>query len=133
MAVTTDKWLASPARLKLAASVLIAIPAVLLLTFALGEMFAGELSGAQHIAQAAPLLLLLAAGWRYPRVAGILLLALTTGLLLVWLVLVVWRRADGDYVLWTVSGLVLFALPGVGGLLLLRAAAITRSTTPPSH
>jgi hypothetical protein len=110
-----------PTRLKLAASVLLAVPIALLLLFTIGEMTGGDLSGAQHIVQVAPLLLLLIAGWRYPRLAGIALLGLGVLLLVIWLVFVVVEGERGEIVMWVGAGLLLFVLPLTAGWLFLKA------------
>ncbi len=47
--------LPGPARLKLAASALLAVPITVLLVFAVGEVAAGDLTGLQHLLQALPL------------------------------------------------------------------------------
>ena len=109
-------------RLKLGASALLAVPAVLLLLLGVAEMVGGEPSGAQHILQAAPLLALIAAGWRYPRAAGLVLFGLVASLFAGWLVFVVLNRDPGDAIVaWVVAGLVLFAPPIIAGWLLLKA------------
>ncbi len=109
-------------RIKLAASVLLGVPFTVLLVFAVGEMVGGELSGAQHLVQAAPLLLLLVAAWRYPRMVGLLLLGLGALLFGIWLIFFA-SEADphGIEILgWVVSGLLLFIPPLAAGWLLLR-------------
>jgi hypothetical protein len=113
-------------RLKLAASALLALPAAVLLLFGIGEMAAGDISGVQHLPEAAALLLLLVAGWRYPRRAGLTLLGVGALLFALWLIFVL---ADGDpspegfaILAWVAAGLILFAPPIVAGWLLLKAS-----------
>jgi hypothetical protein len=119
-------------RLKLAASLILAAPAAALLALAVGEMLGGDPSGAQHIAQAAPLLLLLAAGWRYPRAAGVVLLCLAPILLAAWLVFVVTRGESAPRGLeilgWVATGLVVFVPPVAAGWLLLKASRLSATT-----
>jgi hypothetical protein len=124
LAPTRD--LAPATRLKIAASALIALPAVVLLVMALGEMLGGDLTGAQHIPEAAALLLLLAAGWRYPRVTGVLLLGIGAVVFVFWLVLLL-TQAEPAFrglaiLMWIGVALLLFAPPLVAGSLLLKAA-----------
>ncbi len=112
-----------PARMKLVASVLLAVPAGVLLLFAVGEMASGEISGVQHIPEALLLVVLAAAAWRYPRWTGIALLTIGTLLLATWLV---WIFAGGhvdrgSIAMWFVAALVLFGPPLAAGWLLLRA------------
>jgi len=116
-------------RLKLAASVIVAVPAAALLVFAIAEMVGGEPSGSQHIPEAAPLLLLLAAGWRFPRAAGIVLLCLGPILLAAWLVLVLTRGEPAfrglAILTWLAAGMIFFVPPVVAGWLLLKASRLT--------
>ncbi len=63
-------------RLELAATLAGGVTAGLLLLFLLGEVLGGDISGLQHVVQLAPLVALLALGWRYPNLAGALLLAI---------------------------------------------------------
>ena len=119
------RQLRPPTRLKLAASALLAVPTAVLLLFAVGEMADSDLSGAQHLVQAAPLLLLLIAAWRYPRAAGIALLGLGALLFAVWLVFVLTERSPApqgiSILMWAGAGLILFVPPLVAGWLLLKA------------
>lgn len=67
-------------RLKVAASLLLAIPTGILLLFLVGEVAGGELSGVQHLLQLSPLLALAALAWRHPQAGGAALIAVGTGL-----------------------------------------------------
>lgn len=121
-----------PTRLRLLASALLAVPLGVLLLFGLGEMAEGDLSGVQHLVEAAPLLVLLVAGWRFPRAAGVALLVLGPGLLAVWVLLI----ATGTFrppvagtaplamkaLLWLAVPLTLFAPPTLAGWLLVRSS-----------
>jgi hypothetical protein len=118
----------SVTRLKVAASALIALPAVLLAVMALGEMFGGDLSGVQHIPEAGALLLLLAVGWRYPRVAGLLLVGVGVLVFAAWLALVLVRSEPGFIVAVLVGGLMIVVPPLAAGALLLKAADSASST-----
>jgi hypothetical protein len=120
-------------RLKIAASVLIALPAVLLLTLALGEIVGGDITGVQHIPEAGALLLILLAGWRYPRVAGVLLLVTGAAVFGIWLVLVL-TQAEPAFrglavFMWIGVGLMFFAPPLVAGWILLKASEHRTATT----
>lgn len=117
----------TPRSLKMAASAILALPAAVLLLFAIGEMVSGDISGAQHLPEAAGLLIIAVAGWRYPRVAGVLLLCVGTMLLLLWLVLV-FTQAEiekSSLVLWIVFGAVLFGMPITAGWLFFKANRTT--------
>jgi hypothetical protein len=120
----------SSRQLRLTASALIALPAVVLLIFAIGEMAGGDVSGAQHIPESALLLVLLVAAWRYPRPAGAILVGAGVFLAGVWIVLVVSREegtpGGADLIGWTIAGLLLFVPPVLAGWLLLRSAALPR-------
>jgi len=111
-------------RLKVAASAVLAVPIVLLLLLTVGEMAEGDPSGAQHLVQAAPLVLLLIAAWRYPGAVGLALLCLSPLLLALWLVFVLTSGSpsqDTPLLIWVGVGFVLFAPPVVAGWLLLKA------------
>lgn len=114
------------ARQKLLALALLAVPAVVLLLFAFGEMFGGDISGVQHIPEAVLLLLLAAAAWRYPREVGVALLAIGSLLLAAWLFFVFTQREPtshgSEFLMWVVAALMLFAPPLVAGWLLLRSS-----------
>lgn len=116
-------WQSGPPRLKLIALALLAVPAVVLLLFAFGEMFSGEISGVQHIPEAGLLVLLMAAAWRYPRGVGVVLLSLGSLLLVVWLI---WSARDGadvgDILTLVAAALILFVPPLLAGWLLLQAS-----------
>jgi hypothetical protein len=102
--------------LTLAACALIGLPAARLLLAGIEEYIA--VGDELHIVQAVPLLLLIAASWRWPRVVGRLLVVLQPALLVSWFILV--AREVG-----IVRGLELIVLmaPAIlAGWLLLRAA-----------
>ena len=71
-------------RLQLVASALLVVPIVLLMILAVGEMVGGDVSGAQHVVMAIPLILLLAGAWRYPRATAIVLVFFGLVMLLMW-------------------------------------------------
>jgi hypothetical protein len=101
---------------------LLVIPIVLLLVLAIGEMVGGDMSGAQHIVMAAPLILVLLVAWRSPRVAGTLLLAMGVLLLMAWIALITSRGVHGTEILgYAVAGLLIFVPPLAAGWLLRRA------------
>jgi hypothetical protein len=110
--------------MKIAASVLLAIPAILLLAIALGEMASGEMSGAQHLPEGGLLLLVALAGWKYPRAVGAFVLAAGVAVCAAWVGFVVTGEDVGGrapLLVWVGVGLVLFAPPIVAGWLLWRA------------
>ncbi len=110
-------------RLKLGASVLLAAPAALLLVLGVAEMVGGDLTGSQHLVQAAPLLALLGVGWRYPRAAGFVLCGLGALFFVSWLVLIVIsREPGGEIIAWIGAGFFLFVPPVVAGWLMLKAS-----------
>jgi len=117
-----------PNRLKIAASALLVVPIAVLLLFTAGEVAGGDVSGVQHLAQAAPLILLLVAGWRYPRTAGIALLALGILVLGLWLFFLLRGGPSTSGAGLAAAGIVLFAPPLVAGWLFLKAGRTESGT-----
>jgi len=70
-------------RAKIAALALLGLGVVFYLLFAVGETAGGDISGVQHFPPAAILAVLMWVGWRRPRTAGIVLLALAVLLVVV--------------------------------------------------
>ncbi len=105
-------------RLKIAAIALLLVPIAILLLFAIGETAGGDWSGLQHVPEAAVLLVLLAAAWRYPYVTGLVLMAAGVALFAGWLVFALANLSASAIV---VAALMLFAPPIVAGWLLYRA------------
>lgn len=68
---------------KYIASAILLIPITILIVFTIGEMIGGDISGAGHLLQLAPIAILLALAWKFPRIIGaILVLAgITLGIL----------------------------------------------------
>jgi cytochrome bd-type quinol oxidase subunit 1 len=110
-------------RLTIAACVLLGLPAAILLFMGIGEMADGEVSGAQHIPEAAALIGLMLAAWWFPRVVGILLLMLGSLVFAGWLVLVI-ARGEFDAAALLVGGVVVLLPPLVAGWLLLKASTL---------
>lgn len=113
-----------PTGMKVAACVLLALPAVLLIAVGAGEMVGGEMSGVQHLPEGGLLLLVAAAGWRYPRAAGAFVLGAGVAVLVAWIVFVVAGddvSGRAPFLVWVGVGLLLFAPPIVAGWLLWRA------------
>jgi len=132
----------SPLRVKLAATSLLAVPIFVLSFFAVAEMAGGEPSGAQHLVQAAPLLVLLVTAWWFPRQTGFVLLGLSVVLFVGWLVLLgasLLTETFEDWdapipvkvLVWTVAPLLLFVPPAAAGWLLLRAGRARRAHSHP--
>ncbi len=115
-----------PVRQKLIALALLAVPAGVLLLLAFGEMFGGDVTGVQHIPEAALPVALMAAAWRYPRKVGVVLLAIGSLLLAAWISWVLTQREPAprgaDILMWVAAALVLFVPPLVAGWLLLRSS-----------
>jgi peptidoglycan/LPS O-acetylase OafA/YrhL len=108
-----------PRHLKLAAIVLLAVPAVALLLLAVGELLDGDESGLQHVPEAAVLVAIAWFAWKRPRSAGILLVAATAVFFIAWLVFV-----DVGEMSWPgrlIAMLLLFVPPLIAAWLLLRA------------
>jgi hypothetical protein len=100
---------------KIAALVLLGLGAAFYLTFAVGEVAGGDISGVQHLPPAAIFAALMYLGWKRPRTAGIVLLALAVPLGAVYVGVLIARDLPLTWALFV-------ALPPVvTGLLLLRA------------
>ena len=112
--------------LRIAALALLAIPTAILLLFAIGEVVGGDVSGLQHVPEAALLLGLMFFAWRHPLGTGIALLAIGSVLLVVWSALVLLGEIGGEgdsrVVVWLAAGGILFLPPLAAGALLLRAS-----------
>lgn len=119
-----------PIRLRIVALALLLLPAAFLLVFAFGEVAGGDVSGLQHVPEAALLLALAAAGWRYPRATGVVLLSVGAVLLALALALNLARGNPGEsapaVMLWAGLFGLLFAPPLVAGWLLLRSSGAPR-------
>ncbi|HTZ05567.1 MAG TPA: hypothetical protein VMB53_07410 [Gaiellaceae bacterium] len=100
---------------KLAALVLLGLGIAFYLVFAVGEIAGGDPSGVQHLLPAAVLGGLFWLGWRRPRTAGIVLLALAVPLGAAYIAVLVVRDLPLTWALW-------IALPpALTGWLFLRA------------
>jgi len=109
--------------MRLTALTLLGVPAALLLLMAFGEMAGGDVTGVQHIPEAALLLALAWLAWRYPWPAGTILVAGTVLLFAAWLVMVMTRGQDETPLwAWTLTGLVVFVPPLAAGVLLLLSS-----------
>jgi hypothetical protein len=112
----------NPRHLEMAALVAVAPTVAVLLLFAFGEAFGGDITGLQHLVQLLPLAILLAWAWRSPRVGGAALVALSLVLSLGYPLL-----AGGEHLSTIVLvELLLFAPPLLAGLLFLAAARASR-------
>jgi len=102
-------------RTKIAALVLLGLGVAFYLMFAVGEMAGGDITGIQHLLPAAVLGALLWLGWKRPRTAGIVLLALSVPLGAAYIAVLVVRDLPLPWVLWIVLP------PVLTGWLLLHA------------
>jgi hypothetical protein len=98
--------------LKIVALVLLGLGVAFYLTFAIGEMAGGDVSGIQHLPPAVILAVLLLLSWRHPLAAGIVLLVLAVPLAVVFAVLLVVRDLPLTWAMWialppTLTGLLL--------------------------
>jgi len=109
-----------PRHWKLAAIVLLAVPAVALLLLAAGELAGGDASGVQHIPEAAVLIAIACLAWYHPRTAGIFLAATTALFFVAWLLFV--DVGELGWFGWLIAVLLLFVPPLIAAALLLRAA-----------
>jgi hypothetical protein len=87
-------------RMKIAALVLLGLGIAFYLAFAVGEMAGGDISGIQHLLPAAVLGVLLWLGWKRPRTAGIVLLALAIPLGAAYIAVLVVRHLALPWALW---------------------------------
>lgn len=116
-----------PRRMRLAAMTLLGVPVGLLLLMGFGEMGGGDISGIQHIPEAAVLLALMWAAWRFPWRAGEVLIAGSMLLFGAWLLLVVSQgNGNNPAWAWTVAGLILFVPPLAAGVLLMLSTRNSR-------
>jgi hypothetical protein len=100
---------------KIAGLVLLGLGVAFYLTFAVGEIAGGDISGVQHLLPAALLAALVYVGWKRPRTAGIVLLALAVPLGAVYVAVLIARDLPLTW------ALVVALPPVVTGVLLLRA------------
>lgn len=119
--------LLTPRVLWIAGSVLLALPMGVLVFVAVAEMAGGDITGAQHVIEAVPLLIVLLAARRYPRLVGIALIGLSSALFALWLVLLgvgaFDTAQDTSLWMWLAAGLVLFFLPFASGVLFLLSCS----------
>ena len=113
-------------QLKIAGTVFLAIPMLILAAFAVGEMAGGDITGIQHIVQLAPLALLAWLAWKRPLWSGAVLIALAlifTGLYVIFI-----HGFPLPTVILTVA--FLFATPLVAGMLFVAASRQERDGAP---
>src|SRR5512139_1682444 len=100
-------------RLRIAALVLLSIPAAASLLLAIGELASGDVTGLQHIPEAAVLIALMWLAMRYPR--GVAIALATLGVLFVaFFVVLVLGRPEPEGIQWVavpVAALIVFGLP----------------------
>jgi cytochrome bd-type quinol oxidase subunit 1 len=77
----------SALKYKIAGMALLLLPLGILLLFTIGEAVSGDVEGLQHLVQAAPLVLLAVAAWRWPTPIGAILIAVGIGLGVVYVVI----------------------------------------------
>ena len=111
-------------RTKIAALVLLALGVAFFLTFAIGEVAGGDVTGVQHFPPAVALAALLWTAWRRPRLAGMILLALAVPLGVAYVVVLVIRDLPLTWALF-------IALPPLlTGVLLVKAGRAPRKDGP---
>ena len=97
--------------LLVAGSVLLALPMAALVFVALAEMAGSDVAGSQRLLGAVPLLLILLVALHYPRAVGIALIAMSSVLFAIWLLLlvpgVINTTQDTSIWMWLAGGLVL--------------------------
>jgi len=103
-------------RSKIAALVLLGLGMAFYLLFAVAEMAGGDVEGIQHLPPAVFLAVVAWIGWKHPRRAGIVLLALAVPFAVFYVTLLVVRDLPFTW------ALIVALPPVVVGLLLLRAA-----------
>jgi hypothetical protein len=106
--------------LHLAGIALLLVPVAILVVFTVGETVGGDVSGLQHLLQAAPLVLLVAVAWRWPRAGGTAVLV--TAVLLGTTYAIEWHPREMTVQAVVITELVLFAPPIAAGMLLLLAS-----------
>jgi hypothetical protein len=97
---------------------LLIIPLGVLFLFAFGEVFSGEISGFQHLVQAAPIIILAFLAYKKPFVGGLLLLiaGLTLGILYA-------LRAPFNFQTIVLAELLLFVPPAISGSILILSSS----------
>ena len=101
--------------MKIAALVLLGLGVAFYLSFTIGEMAGGDVSGIQHLPPALILAVLLLLSWRHPLAAGTVLLVLAVPLAVAYVVLLVVRDLPLVWAMW------IAVPPVVSGLLLVWA------------
>jgi hypothetical protein len=114
----------SPRRLRLAGIACLAVPAVLFLLFAVGEIVGGDLSGVQHVPEVAAVAAIAWAAWRWPFAVGMTLMIAGAALALVF---VLWLHPAGITLLGiAIMELLLFIPTIAAGACFTLAGAIER-------
>jgi hypothetical protein len=103
--------------MKLAGLVIVALGALFFLAMGVGEMVGGDLSGFQHLPEAALLGALVYLGWRHPYAVGIVLVLLSVAIACLYAV-----RGPASAGLLFASALQIALPPLVAGALLIGAA-----------
>jgi hypothetical protein len=114
----------SPRRLRIVGLACLAVPAALLLLFAVGEMAGGDLSGAQHLPEVAAVGAIGWTAWRWPYILGMVLML---GGAVLALVFVLWLHPSGITLLGIAVVELLLFIPAIAaGACFTLAGAIER-------
>ncbi len=113
--------------MRLAAMTLLGVPAGLLLLMGFGEMLGGNITGIQHVPEAALLLVLMWLAWKHAWGAGMVLIAGSVVLFWAWILLVTTSgNTNTSTWVWAVTGLILFVPPLAAGVLLMLSSRDSR-------
>ncbi len=111
-------------KMKKVAVGLLLLPIGVLTLFTVGEIMGGDWSGASHLVQLAPLVLLAWVGWRYPKIGGLLLVVI--GIVLAVVYAVVTRGRLSVMTVGLVELLILLPPVVAGGLFMLSGRERSR-------
>ena len=104
--------------IKIVAEVLLIIPLGFLILLGLGEIFGGDIWGAQHFVQLLPLFILSIFAWYHPRKGGIVIFTMGTIAFCFYLFMF------SHFSLWirVLNGFLLFGIPILSGVLFIKSS-----------
>ncbi len=92
----------------------------------LGELAGGDITGIQHLPEAALLLGLMALAWRYPWATGLAVITIGVSLFVLWVLALaaggIFNPSPTPWWGWVIFAALLFGLPVLAGWLLLRSS-----------